>query len=248
MKGLLIGILYVLTLILPPEEQSLISAGDTEFLSINYDAAISFYHSALALQPGNADIHWRLARVLVAAGEVAPRDQREEIYREAESYARHCVEIDASKAEGHTWLAAALGNRALFVGGKTKIQLANEIKKELDRALAIRSDDDATWSILGSYYFTVGSVTWLERQMASIFLGSIPEGGFEDSEAAFLRAIELSPGTPRHRFELGKLYLDWGREEDGRRMLESALSLPITAAGDTAARRVTREILDNKND
>ncbi len=226
------------------DHTSLIEEGDGEFMSINYPAALELYQSALRIQPKNPEIHWRLARVLVTAGEVAPRDQREEIYRQAESHARRCIELEPSKAEGHTWLAAALGNRALFVGGKTRILLANEIKKELDLALALRRDDDATWSILGSYYFTVGSVSWFERQMASIFLESIPEGGFEESEAAFLRAIEISPETPRHRFELGKLYLDWGREQEGKRMLESALRLPITAAGDTVARRVTREILE----
>ena len=76
-----------------------------------------------------------------------------------------------------------------------------------------------------------------------MFLSSVPEGGFEESEEAFLKAIELAPNTPRHRFELGKLYLDWGREEEGKQMLESALRLPITAAGDTTAQRVMRELL-----
>ncbi len=235
--------LILWALLWPGDYTSLILAGDEEFLHLNYPTSMELYRSALNLEPTNPDIHWRLARVFVTAGEVAPGPDREELYRQAEFHSRRCIELDPEKAEGHTWLAAALGNKALFVGGRTKIELANEIKKELDRALALRNDDDVTYSILGSFYFTVGSVSWIERQMASLFLESIPEGGFEESEAAFLRAIELAPDTPRHRFELGKLYLDWGREEEGRRMLESALHLPITAAGDTVARRVMREIL-----
>ena len=157
-------------------------------------------------------------------GEVAKKDERVGFYRKAELHARRCVELDPNKAEGHTWLAAALGNRALFEGIRTQIELANEIKAELDRALALRQDDDATYSILGSYYFTLGSVSWVERQLAGLFLSSVPEGGFEESEAAFLKAIAIAPETPRHRFELGKLYLDWGREEEGKRMLESGTS------------------------
>ena len=225
------------------EPASLIQAGDAEFLAINYDGALSFYHSALALEPDNPDVHWRLARVYVTAGEVAPAGDRRGCYQKAEFHARRCTELDPETAEGHTWLAAALGNRALFEGGRTKIELANQIKAELDRALALRQDDDVTYSILGSYYFAVGSVSWFERQLASVFLTSVPEGGYEEAEAAFLKANELAPDAPRHRFELGKLYLDWGREEEGRRMLESALRLPISAAGDTTAQRVMKELL-----
>lgn len=174
---------------------------------------------------------------------MAPTGDRDALYRKAEFHARQCTELAPDVAEGHTWLAAALGNRALFEGGRTKIELANQIKAELDRALALRQDDDVTYSILGSFYFAVGSVSWVERQLASLFLTSVPEGGFKEAEAAFLKAIELAPNTPRHRFELGKLYLDWGREEEGKRMFESALRLPISAAGDTTARRVMQELL-----
>jgi len=91
----------------------------------------------------------------------------------------------------------------------------------------------------------VGNVGWLERQMAAILLGRVPEGSFEESEAAFKRAIELAPDVPRHRYELGTLYLDWGREEEARLMFESALSLPITAAGDTVARKRMVEALED---
>ena len=217
--------------------------GDREFFGMNYPAAIDSYRVSMTHDPGNPELYWRLARAYVTSGEVAPDSEREALYRKAEHYARMCVALDSTKAEGHTWLAAALGNIALFVGGKTKIRLANEIKDELDRALSLRDDDDVTWSILGSFYYSLGSVSWFERQLASLFLSRIPEGGFEESERAFKRAIELAPDTPRHRFELGKLYLDSGREEEGYRLFESALGLAPTAAGDTMARRIMLETL-----
>jgi len=224
-------------------DTTVVPAGDNEFHAMRYPEAIETYTAGLELCPADPGLRWRLARAYVTAGEVAPHDAREGLYRKAEEYARQCIAMDSTVAEGHTWLAAALGNIALFVGGKTKIRLANEIKRELDRALALRDDDDVTWSILGSFYYSVGSVSWFERQLAGIFLASVPQGGFEESERAFKRAIELAPESPRHRFELGKMYLDWGREEEGYRLFESAVALPPEAAGDTLARRIMLEML-----
>lgn len=235
--------LLFLTVLLSP----LLQLGDREFYAINYEAAIASYTEALLDDPDNPAIHWRLARVYVTSGEVAPESTREQIYRKAEFHARRCVALDSTVAKGHTWLAAALGNIALFVGGSTKIKLANEIKAELDRALALSEDDDVTWSILGSFYYSVGSVNWFERQMATIFLSSVPEGGFEESEQAFQRAIAIAPEIPRHRFELGKVYIEWGREEEGYRLFESALQLAPTSAGDTVAHRVMRGYLRERD-
>jgi tetratricopeptide (TPR) repeat protein len=224
---------------------SLLARGDLEFIHLQYPAAISRYDSVLALESRNVEALWRLARAYVTLGEVAPNSERELLYRNSEHYARLCIVQDSLRAEGYTWLAAALGNIALFVGGSTKVRLAHEIRAELDKALAIRKDDDATYSILGSFHHSVGSVGWIERQMAALLLESVPEGSYEESEAAFRRAIELAPEVPRHRYELGMLYLDWGREREAKQMFESALVLPITAAGDTVARKRMLEVLDN---
>lgn len=239
--------LILLQALLLPVNSSHLRDGDREFFAINYDAAIAAYSEALRNDPDNPTIHWRLARVYVTAGEVAAPEERERIYRSAERHARRCIAIDPTIANGHTWLAAALGNIALFVGGATKIGLANEIKMELDRALALNEKDDVAWSILGSFYYTVGSVSWFERQLAKIFLSSIPEGGLEESEQAFQKAIAIAPDVPRHRFELGKVYLEWGREEEGYRLFESALRLAPTSAGDTVARRVMKEYLSERS-
>ena len=243
---MLTSLFLIHTLLFPGSSTAaheLLTRGDLEFSRLQYAAAIARYDSALNLEPENTEALWRLMRVYVTLGEVAPHTERETLYRKAEQYGRLCVKADSSKAECHTWLAAALGNIALFVGGSTKIELANEIKAELEKALALRTDDDATYSILGSFYHAVGTVSWLERQLAWLLLGNVPDGGFEESEAAYNRAIELAPDVPRHRYELGMLYVDWGRKEDALEMFESALKLPITAAGDTVARKRMFELI-----
>jgi hypothetical protein len=98
--------------------------------------------------------------------------------------------------------------------------------------LRINPGADGAFSIRGSFYRALGNVGWLKRQLAEMFLGKIPDGGFPEAEAALLQAVALAPEIMRHHYELGVLYLDWGRPDDARRALKQAASLHIKTAID----------------
>jgi tetratricopeptide (TPR) repeat protein len=222
---------------------SLAKTGDMHFETMSYEEAIAAYELVLREDLEQADILWRLARAHIALGETAPDNERVSIYRKAESYARRCITADSMVAEGHTWLAASLGNIALFSEKRDQLRLAWEMKEELEIAVSLRQDDDATYSIMGSFNHALGNVGWFERQLATIFLGPVPDGSYEEAEAAFGRAIELAPDVMRHRYELGLLLLDWDREEEAHDIFRFALQLPIKVAGDTVAQKRMREVL-----
>lgn len=220
------------------------SPGDLAYAAIRYDDAAAAYEAALRAVPDTPELLWRLARVHISMGEVVEGDAREEHFRAAERYARACVRRDSLNPRGHTWLAAALGNIASFEGSRTKVRLAREIRTELDAALALDPDDDVALSVLGSFHRALGNVSWLERQLAAIFLGSLPEGGFEDAEKTLGRAVALAPNVIRHHFELALLHLDRDRPELARPVLEHCLTLPVLVASDRPTLARIRTILD----
>ena len=207
-------------------------AGDAEFAHLQYDRAEVLYDSARAVAPDSAQYLWRLARLYVCAGDMAAHEKKEEMYRKAVGYAGRCIHADSTVAAGHTWKAAALGNIAMFEGSKGKVRLCNEIKQELDRAVALDSLDDVAYSIMGSFYLALGKVSWIERQLASVFLGSLPDGGFEEAEAALRRAIAIAPGIVRHRFELALVFHEEGRTPEAIASFRMAAELPTTVASD----------------
>ena len=57
-------------------------------------------------------------------------------------------------------------------------------------------------------------------------------------------AIALAPRVLRHQFELALLYLDWGREEDARRVLRVAQRLPVLMASDVHTHQRVIELLE----
>ena len=89
----------------------------------------------------------------------------------------------------------------------------------------------------------MGNVSWLQRQLAAIFIGRIPQGGYEEAEEALKKAIALAPDVMRHHYELGILYIDMDRKEEARRILEYAATLPVKVAIDRPRLKKIRELL-----
>lgn len=229
--------------LLADEPPSRLAAGDDAFVRMDYSSAVEFYTAALDQQPDDPDILWRLARVHVCKGEVLEGEQRTAECRQAEMFARRCIEKDSTQPEGHCWRAAALGYIALEAGKKEQLKLSHELVREVHATLALNPNDDAAYSIIGSFYRALGNVSWFQRQLAALFLGRVPDGGYEEAEVALKKAIALAPDVMRHQYELGILYIDMGRQEEAREILEHAATLPIKVAIDQPRLKKIRDLL-----
>jgi tetratricopeptide (TPR) repeat protein len=224
--------LMLLILPMPADAMKALAAGDAAFFRIEYPTAVALYDNGLELSRNNPALLWRLARTYVCMGEVASAEEQEALFRTAEGYAARCIEADSLLSDGHTWRAAALGYLALHAGMKDQVRLSRALIREVNIALTLNPADDAAYSIKGSFYRALGNVSWLQRQLAKVFLGSIPEGGFEESEAALKQAITLAPDVMRHHYELAVLYIDWDRTAAAREILLRAAALPVRVAID----------------
>ena len=217
--------------------------GDSLFYAMRYAEAISAYDSLLSIRRNDPDLLWRLARAYVCYGESFEDHQRKELCLKADTLARQCISVNESIGEGHTWLAGALGYIALDEGMQRQAELSREILVEANRALELNPRDDAALSIKGSLYRALGKVDWIRRRMASLLLGGLPDGGFEEGEAALLQAIAIAPNVMRHHYELAVLYYDWERWEDARNEFQKAAALPIHVAIDVPRRLKALEFL-----
>ncbi len=221
-----------------------LAEGDEAFGRMEYPAAVRAYEKALEDNPADALVLWRVARVYVCMAETLAEPGRSDWMRRAEEVARRSIAADSTRAEGHTWRAAALGYLALSAGMHEQVRLLREILAETEKALAINPGDDAAYSIRGSLYRALGNAGWLRRQVARLFVGALPPGGYEEAEAEFQRAVLLAPDVKRHHYELGVLYLDWGRVEAARQALERARDLPIRVAIDRPRQQKIVELLE----
>jgi tetratricopeptide (TPR) repeat protein len=224
--------------------QSVLLNGDSAFARLDYVTATTQYDSLLRSGKTVAGLYWRCARLHVAVGDVTEGEERLDHYRKAVEYARESVATDSTCSDSYAWLAASLGSVAMDAGSKRKVELANEIKRALDRAVTLNPKNDVAWSILGTFYRSLGGVSWIERQLANLLLGSLPEGGYPESENAFNRAIGIAPQTVRHRFERALLYEETDRPAEASADYLACLQLPPQMKSDHRRKREAREWLD----
>lgn len=207
--------------------QSIIK-GDSYFNLMRYKDAIAWYN----LDSSKAEAQWKIARAYVCYGDNAPALEKETNFRSAVKAAKRCIQLEETNSNGHTWLAAALGNTAMYEGSKTKVKLCNQIKAELTRAVTLNPKDDVAYSIFGSFYREIGHINWFEKQLALTFIGKIPDGTYEDSEKAFGKAVALTPNIMRHWYELGVLYTYWDKKPQAIAAFNRAKTCPVLVSSD----------------
>jgi len=145
-------------------------------------------------------------------------------------HARAAVKVTPDSAQGHVWLAVALGRQALKEGAKTKLALAREIKSEVDRAITIDPGIGRAYHVRALWNREIASLNFFERAAANSVLGGVPRGAtMENAVHDLQRAIELEPDYVNHHLELGRTLADLKRWDDARRELERAVALPPTS-------------------
>lgn len=205
-----------------------------------YGEALSLMESTNARYPGQSEVLWRLVAHMINDGD-ALKDRneakRESCYRRAVQYGEAAVKADPANSNAHAYLAAAYGSVAMYEGGKEKVKLANIIRDELDAALKLDPRNSVAHTIYGTWQREVSEVSWVERRLAAVFLGSLPDASLEESVRHFNAAIQADPTVLRHRYELGLTYIAMDRDDLAARSFRAALKCPDLLRTDPERRR-----------
>lgn len=224
-------ILLLLPVRSPGDGVPAIQSGDTAFARMDYAEALREYKRG-AGQSAGAPLLWRISRLYVLMSEVSVEPESATCLDSALVYARAAIRADSTDPGGYTWLAGALGYRALAADMPDRLILSVQLLAAIDRALHLQPDNDVALSIKGSFYRALGNVGWIQRQLGELLFGDIPDGGYREAEDALLRAIAIAPDVMRHRYELAVLYLDMERDGEAKGELLRASTLPVRIASD----------------
>ncbi len=214
--------------------KDLVAKGDTAFEKFDNQAAMEAYQKAMEKDPQCYEAAWKLARAYVDLGEKLPdKEQRKAYYLKAHEMATKAVEINPNAARGHLFLSISLGRVALDEGGKEKVKKSKEIKREVDKALAIDPNDDIAWHVLALWNRNISTLSWIEKKFADIFLGGIPkEASVEKAVECLKKAIEIKSSHINHHLELGITYEELDKKDLAIKEYEKVLELPMSDADD----------------
>lgn len=181
----------------------------------------------------------KLARAYIDIGDMIGenggdwKERKLKEYLVAEEYARKAVQVDPKAAWGHFWVAASLGSIAMVSPVAKQVELAGEIRNEVERAIALDPRNGPAYHIYGVWHRKMAEIGGASRVFASMFYGqSVPTGSLDKSVEYLRKAIELNPQIIVSRLELARTHVARGELEPARAMLQSIPELPIRFSDD----------------
>jgi tetratricopeptide (TPR) repeat protein len=209
----------------------------------------------LAVDSRNFQALIKLARAHIDIGDQIvensenANERRLKQYRVAEDYARRAVRMDANSTWGHFWIAAALGNTAIYSPVAKQLELAGEIRAEIEKALTLDPMNGLAYHAYGIWHRKIAEIGGASRVFASLIYGkSLPAGTLEKSIEYLQKAVELNSTVIVSRLELARSYMAKDEWQAARTLLNSIAGLPIQFSDDAKHKQKAKELLSEIKD
>lgn len=232
------------------EISQLLQKADALYAAFKPKEALNELLKVLQLDPQNHEALSKIARVYVDFGDMIPengsdwQERRLKQYSIAEEYARKAVKADPNGTWGHFYVAASLGKIAMLSSIPRQIDLAKEIRVEVEKAIALDPQNGYAYHVYGVWHRRMAEIGQMSRLLSlAVLWRSVPNGSLEKSVEYLQKAISLNPTVISHHLELAKSYMAMGRWQLARNSLKSALELPIQFSDDALNKREAQRLL-----
>jgi tetratricopeptide (TPR) repeat protein len=238
----------------PPQKQEVKEAVEkaaTLYRQFKTQDALKQLKRALAIDPDDPEALIWTARAYLDLGDMTPttasdwQDKRKEYYRTAEGYAQKAMKLDPNSTWGHFYVAVAMAKIASLSSVKKQIELAYEIRKQVDKSIALDPDNGFAYHLLGVWHRRMAEIGSMKRFMALVFMqGSVPKGSMEKAVQYLKKAISYNPRVITHHLELAKTYVDLGKIKLAEKHLREVETLPVRFSDDYEHKKEAKELLE----
>lgn len=205
----------------------------------------------LQIDSHNFEALVKLARAHIDIGDQIPesganwKERRLKEYGVAEDYARRAVKVDPNSTWGHFYVAASLGNIAMLSPVARQVELAEEIRRSIERSLALDERNGFAYHAYGVWHRKMAEIGRTSRILASVFYGrQLPTGSVERSIDYFKRAISINNNVIITRLELARSYIAAEEWNSARALLKTIPPLPNQFSDDEKHKKLALSLLD----
>jgi tetratricopeptide (TPR) repeat protein len=202
--------------------------GDRAIDAGDYQEAINQYQAAVDQRADNVEALYKLARAKVYLAETLTGAEAEALYTQAADHARAAIALAPDNPDTHMELARALGRLAQFKGVLQSLNLASEVKSELEKALELDPNFAPALHALALWHL---NVPW------------IAGGRSAQTRPLFEQSIAAEPEEIVHYTDYGDALIQLGDNEAAKVQLEKALALPAVTAQDMKNQEKAKTLL-----
>jgi tetratricopeptide (TPR) repeat protein len=227
MKTALLLLALAVSALAQDDFATLVKKGDTFDAQLKTKEALAAYLEAEKLQPNDVRL---LCQIAKQYGE-SQADSKDKAWRrdtgqKALDYAKRALALDPKNAYAQLSVAVSYGRIAPYLDNKTKIAYSKLVKEHVDRAIALDPRDDLAWHVLGAWHYELANLNGVLRAIAQLIYGKLPSASNEEAVKAFQKACELNPRRVGNWVELGRSYVELGKEAEAKAALEKGIALP----------------------
>ena len=212
-----------------------IAKGDSLHTAMNPAAALKEYEAAVTVDPKNYKALINASRDAVDVGEFTDnKDARSTLFHTGELYARRAVEVNPQGADGHFFLARALGRTALALGPRDRVKYATDVRAHAMDALKLDPNHPGALHVMGMWNAEVMRLNGPTRWIAKNVLGGQVFGSanWKNAVQYMEKAVAAEPGRIAHRIDLAEIYRDIDDKTRAREQLRAVISQPATDYND----------------
>ena len=193
--------------------------------------ALAIYHRVLESDPSHLESLTEAAYLSGRLGIIDPQ-QREQHYRAAVELARRSIDVSPDDGRANVVMAWALGGLAQISRPRQRVELARRMASHLEKGLEASPQDGLGWFLLGSLHFRVATAGFVERMVARVGGGLLPDVTLDDAVRSFRRAVELAPDSIRYHRDLAVALERSRQSQDSLQILQHCSSLPALLEDD----------------
>lgn len=167
----------------------------------------------MAVSLNTADGYALAAEVLTLSADNAAAGDRESIYNQAEQYARKAIALDPSNFRGPFELSRALGRLAQYRGILQSLELAGEVKSNLEKALNLSPNYAPAY---------IGLCLWNSE------VPLIAGGRSGEVEPNCNQAIRIEPNVLTHRLEYANALMKVSKRNKRKAIAQLEIAVKLT--------------------
>lgn len=190
-----------------------------------------------------AHLHFRLGWLY---GE---KEERRRRFFLADQAAQKALALSPDDVAIRLMAVVTKGKIAGYLSSGEQVRLARELRAEVDALVVLLGPKHVDLLHVQSWlHFKVGKTSPMERLVAKVLFGGLPEGLDIDTAMTLMRqAMELRPQSPVYPYDLGIFYQRLGQPEQARPWFEKVLTMAATTAEDRVYQDWARQRLERLN-
>jgi len=221
-----------------------VKKGMDAMAALNEKQALEHFKKAIDLDKDN-DAAYAGASLMYSriGNRQSSKETQKKYFVAAKVHALRALKLKSASSFNNYVMAVAMGRMALISGSKEKVAASRDIKKHADLAIKYEPSNEQAWNVLGKWNYAVSNLNFAEKAAANVLFGGLPDGDIQRAIKCFEKSKSLNKGYILNYLDLAKCYIQIGKKDAAKRLLEDGLKLANTMEDDTAHKAEMRKLL-----